>query len=194
MHKFIICLKGDKDMNEYVKKVLFGAQRQASKQNEAVVDLVEYYIGKENCTSEEKVVSCIMDKIASVDKLSNDIDNKLTTADRVFITSILGKTGIAAIESGEDFDLRTEYVGTNGKINFYLVPQGGTSEVAMELKAEEERRNSDAHRESVSKEDYADELIKKILSVTPPAKRAELPEDDARAALCVSKEYWSTNS
>ena len=181
-------------MNEYVKKVLFGAQRQASKQNEAIVDLVEHYVGKENCTSEEKVVSGIMDKIAIVDKLSHDVGNKLTTADRVFITSILGKTGIAAIESGEDFDLRTEYVGTNGKVNFYLVPQGGESEVAMALKAEEDRRNSDAHREAVSKEDYADELIRKILSVTPPAKRAELPEDDARAALCVSKEYWSVNS
>lgn len=181
-------------MNECVKKVLFGAQRQASKQNDAIVSLVARCISPDELHTEEEVVSSIVDKITAVSELYNELKEGMSFADEMFVRCILGEDGVEAIVSGEDFELRQTPVGTNGKIDFYLVPHNATSSVAMKLKAEEDWRNSKSYREAASKEDYADELIRKILAVTPPAKRAELPEDDARAALCVSKEYWSTNS
>lgn len=190
-------------MNENVKKVLFGNQRQALKQNEAIVNFIESYMMPTDLSTDVAVKEAIL---KNIEKLVDKIDKggKLENLeDKLFLEYILGVNGREILESHVPCEICTNYVGDHGKIAFYLNPLANVGDVKTNpmalLKA---TRNAETHYGSVNMkhktageaEDAAWDLVQRIVRDIPPAKRSELPEDDALAAILCSKEYWAVNN
>lgn len=183
-------------MNENIKKVLFGNQKQSLKQNEAIVNFVEEFLLGSDFSTLESTRESIM---SGLEQLANRAakEGKLSRLeDKLFVEYILGVDGRAAMEGKDPCKLMWKSVGDNGKIAFYVEPTGSEnlSDYSVRLAGEAKSITSEQGVKAANKEDLAWELIKKIMDMTPPAKRAELPKDDALAAILVSKEYWAVNN
>lgn len=183
-------------MNECVKTVLFGGQKQSLRQNEAIVNFVTRYLmetGNSDVSSEGGVVKGI--QTALEDLVCNCMNGgKLDQIDEVlFLQYIVGMDAYEAIVSGVKGNIIYNTAGDKGKVVFdYIITDEFTaSEQMMErnIACRENRENGNL-KKSLDAEDEAWALINKIVNLCSPAERAELPADDALAAILLSKDYW----
>lgn len=183
-------------MNENIKKVLFGNQKQSLKQNEAIVNFVEEFLDGSDFSTLESTRESILSGLEHLATVAAEGTKLRRLEDKLFVEYILGVDGRAAMEGKDPCKLMWKPVGENGKIVFYVEPTGSEnlSDYSVRLSEEAKQLTSEQGEKAANKEDLAWELIQKILSVTPQAKRAELPKEDALAAILVSKEYWAVNN
>lgn len=177
-------------MNESVKRLLFGNQKQSLRQNEAISHFVEEYIGAGSVTDLVELRQMVMNNVAkAVEKF--DAGEGVGLADKLFIEYIVGSDGLAAVQEHVPCSIKWKPVGDNGKVMFYLEPAGNVEgTAALNLSAQASKYESKESKKAASREDEAWELVRKMLSSIAPSMREELPTDDALAAIMVSKEYW----
>lgn len=186
-------------MNEHVMRVLFGAQKQSLRQNVAIANFVEEYLGCDDMDlhSESAVVNSIITEIALLSQ-QESIDY---VSDKLFLQYILGMEGYQAMVQNIPGVVESHAVGENGKVVFSFKPQEESAstwsedKINIARKAQEEcdRYKHADTMDSLSAEDEAWALIKQILECCPPERRAHLPADDALAAILLSKSYWAAN-
>lgn len=188
-------------MNECIKRVLFGNQKQSLKQNEAIVNFVEDYLKAEHgesvvLTTEDKVSARITESLQCFADGSLVETTVLTS--KLFIQYTLGVEAWAAISAQVPGKIVKDENVVTGKVNFCYVPDVNLDLVlaptALEL-AEKAREvgdysNSAESHKARTGESVAWELIEKIIAMCPPSERSELPADDSLAAILLSQSYW----
>jgi hypothetical protein len=188
-------------MNEAIKKVLFGNQKQSLRQNEAIVNFVDEYLKSFGYNS-------IDDTTTARHAIANTLSNLeggfrhgevARLEDKLFLEYILGVDGYEAVLSGVECRLGWKPAGDSGKIIFYVAPddmngEHDSSPLMSRLTLAEEKICSREGDKARSAEDEAWELVNKMNSMMPPSVRAELPQDDALAAILFSQQYWKYNS
>lgn len=177
-------------MNEYVMRVLFGAQKQALRQNEAVAVFVEDYI--KAGTPHVVLDSCkqVREAISSeLEFLCEGSQPELSLSDKLFIQYILGMEAYDLMRSGGRLAISSTEIGEHGKVKFSLhkLPE---FEEGAGIIYDEHVKATDRAKAQGSKEDEAWKLVEEMLSACPPAHREDLPDDDVLAAISMSKEYW----
>lgn len=189
-------------MNQCIMKVLFGNQKQALRQNEALANFVEDYLkGSKWCvepmSTEEVVTRCIKDTLHTL--VTRDDEDVFSLADHLFVQYTLGMEAWDAVMAGIPGVIESTYAGDSGKVVFSYIPNAeGAGEANLEIinKAREvsEKNNSSEHVKTLSKGDAAWELIEKIIAMCPPSQRSELPDEDYLAAILLSESYWKAMS
>ena len=190
-------------MNECIKKVLFGNQKQSLRQNIAIVNFVEEYLSSAaqsySLTTEERVCQAIE---REVNFLCNNKPDQWFISDKLFLQYILGVEGWEAISHDVPGQVSRHDVGENGKVVFTYCPMGEQNiaewsedkrKAAFTARKENDSWNSEEKHKAASKEDEAWALVEKIVASVPPARREQVPEDDALAAVVLSQEYWRVN-
>lgn len=187
-------------MNEAIKKVLFGAQKQSLKQNEAIVNFIEDYFcanGVPSVNTEQRAIEAIVDNLNDIIK---NVPEKWMIADKLFVEYVLGVNARQAIAAHVPGMIETHSVGENGKVVFSFSPQCAVDtdtwdedkrKYAAATRCESDSWNDSSKRKALSGEEEAWKLIQEIIDACPPSQRAELPTDDALAAILLSKTYWS---
>jgi len=190
-------------MNNCIKKVLFGNQKQSLRQNVAIVNFVEEYLTSSDqpysLNTEEQVCQAIE---REVNFLCNNKPEAWYISDKLFLQYILGMEGWNAISQNVPGQVLRHEVGENGKVVFTYCPMGEHSinewsderrKAALIARKENDSWNSVNKNKAASKEDEAWALVEKIIKSVPPARREQVPEDDALAAVVLSQEYWRVN-
>lgn len=186
-------------MNEAIKKVLFGNQKQSLKQNIAITNFVEDYLVTsypESALGDSEAVSTVIS--TALKELVDNPPEQWMLTDKLFVEYTLGVEAFEAISKGVAGDIRGTFPGDSGKVVFSFVPTGMTGEstedplmeVASRAKAVADSYVSDAHEKAATAEDKAWDLVREIIAACPPSQRAELPEDDVLAAVLLSESYW----
>lgn len=178
-------------MNKEIQTVLFGAQKQSLRQNVAIVNFVDHVIANEpGNTTEEKILS----KLKSLYEFYNTDSCIATDYDEsdLFLQYVVGVDAYEVIKSKTKGVFVSHGVGDNGKVVFDFVPSEDAelNDTIAGLFESSKVWESGDGKKAASNEDKAYELVKKILSMCPPAMRAELPQDDVLAAVVLSEQYW----
>lgn len=192
-------------MNNCIKKILFGNQKQSLRQNIAIVNFIEDYLtsadSQYDLNTEEQVCQAIESEIEFLRNIGSA--DEWTVSEKLFSQYILGMEGWDAILHDVPGDVERHAVGENGKVVFTYRPLDVAGDVsaqteeahsaALAAKKVNESWTCEEKREAASKEDEAWVLIEKIVNSVPPARREQVPEDDALAAIMLSQEYWRVN-
>lgn len=188
-------------MNEVTKQIMFGAQKQANRVNDALVIFVEDYLTNTgNCqlpgmsdgdtVSPQSWIDC---KILEIESALWDVNQKMvkqepvTVADVTFAKLFLGLQEMSKLGPGCHFN--HECVSDTGKYVFFAVP--GVEGQMPDPEAKPDGNTAEViaqQRRTASKEQEAMSLIEEILKNCP--NRGDYPEDDALAAIMYGKEYW----
>lgn len=158
--------------NEY-QRLLFGAQKQGARQNEAVAAFVEAYMEKKGKGPEQlrNVLEATANNVA--------VENSATLEEQFFISYLLGTKAFAHIVSGNIVQITQTSVGDNGKVVFQYLDDGDTPDIDWELAVKKEE----------SDEERAWRIVHQTLNSLPPAVRETLPADEPLAAVLALKEY-----
>lgn len=192
-------------MNNCIKTVLFGNQKQSLRQNIAVVNFIEDFLVTEDkqcvLNTEEQVCQAIerkIDFLCSLTSLTGWLDSE-----KLFLQYILGMEGWDAISHDIPGKVERHAVGKTGKVvftycpsdvhDYWPVPTEEVRSAALAAKKVNDSWACEEKREAASKEDEAWALVEKIVNSVPPARREQVPEDDALAAVMLSQEYWRVN-
>ena len=158
--------------NEY-QKILFGAQKQGARQNEAVAAFVSANMEKKGKGPEQ--LRSVLEETANevADK------NSATLEEQFFISYLLGTKAFAHIASGNIVRITQTSVGDNGKIVFQYLEDGDIPDADWELAVKKEE----------SDEERAWKIVHQTLNSLPPSVRETLPADEPLAAVLALKEY-----
>ena len=192
-------------MNNCIKKILFGNQKQSLRQNIAIVNFIEDYLtsadSQYDLNTEEQVCQAIESEIEFLRNIGSA--DEWTVSEKLFSQYILGMEGWDAILHDVPGDVERHAVGENGKVVFTYRPLDVTGDVsaqteetrsvALAAKKVNDSWSCEEKQEAASKEDEAWDLVEKIVNSVPPARREHVPEDDALAAVVLSQEYWRVN-
>lgn len=187
-------------MNEHIMRVLFGAQKQAKRQNEAMVNFIEGYIEAGNSglklESDEDVKRVLRDELQYL----SECPSEWGLSDKLFVQYLLGVEaaelmlgGVSGVIVGKEAGERGKYVfyylGSN--LPFHKPEPEEQRERSNRVFSEYERANDSSAMLRGLYEDDAWRLIEEILAEYPADMRAALPEDDALAAVWLSQDYWN---
>lgn len=186
-------------MNKYIKQLMFGNQKQALRQNEAVANFIEGYLeaGCPTCDLNNKDAI-----VAEMSVLLNELTTTPPTVwqltDKLFVQYTLGVEVFDALVAGVRGRALAVVTGETGKVVFKFYPEDVTDaeadvermKVVERVNAMTDSYDSEEGRKSRSAEDEAWALIEKIIALSAPSYRAELPEDDRLAAILLSESYW----
>lgn len=177
-------------MNEHIMKILFGNQKQAMKQNEAIVNFVDQFM-------QQSDASCY--NVDTYDATATTIETNINflllrpeqwnLSEVLFMQYLLGVEACMRIKAGAPAKILVQRGTSSPKIVFTAKLLSEVEDVDV-LKYEDERKNID---DALTAEDEAYRLIQEMVSLCPPAQRATLPEDDALAAILLSEGYWKVH-
>lgn len=178
-------------MNESIKRVFYGKQKQADNQAVAVVTFMEDYltillgIKKDELGSVDAVEKAIK---KAFDKTMDAPSSSWLKSDKLFLKLLVGTAGYEKLRVNTRCALSMQPIGENGKRQFIIIPS--VKEIietgAKDFNVNKERLIKAEKAETA--EGVAEDLVKQIVCAIP--NRSVYPEDDVSAALLYSQEYW----
>lgn len=189
-------------MNEHIMKILFGNQKQAMRQNEAIANFVANYMCS---TSEEwSRLSTYEGALSSLESELNYLvrhghPEEWKMADDLFVQYLLGMEAHAALKAGIECLFKSKTVKDSPKVVFMAVPSLYDNDVAEDyvelvkgLRDNENKYSSESDSmKALTAEEEAYALAHEMVEACPPSRRTTLPENEVLAAILFAKEYYA---
>lgn len=165
-----------------LRTIIFGNQKQSSRQMEVVVEFVKNYLTshgygqnlEDSDASDKAIANALFDLIPEIWKM----DTKKGTLDWFFLRLFLGNDACTDMwKNPADYDINS-VTQANGKIHYY----------AYVVYDEEDELDMDVPQ--IVDTTDAEKIVETVINSCPPSERSKLPADDKLAAVLLSQAYW----
>ena len=165
-----------------LRTIIFGKQKQSSRQMEVVVDFVKNYLinhgYEQNLDDMNAADRAIADALFDLIPEMWELDTEKGTLDWFFLRLFLGNAACTDMwKNPGDYDINS-VVQSNGKIHYY----------AYEVYDGEDETDIDVPQ--IVDTTDAEKIVEMVISSCPPSEREKLPADDKLAAVLLSQAYW----
>ena len=182
-----------KTVNENLKRVLFGKQKQANAINDAVVNIVETGLVKLGymCLEEEHCAQVLEDALGKIVGGKVTMDESL----KVFVSLVAGDYAIEMLESCEPVTVSVIQPSSESPKRIFRIVSAMNAIAEYDettYKEIEETKPATVVSTKIENETFADQAIRmrdRILPTVPAAVKTEIPDNEWAQALCCAEAY-----
>lgn len=173
-------------VNDNIKSIMFGAQKQANRINDAAVRFVERCMLERGAFTPGEHVN-YNDMVSRLSKVIRDSacamfsEEGASLSDKTLVNLLVDHKTLHNASS--NCIVGISIISGAGKVHFTLRREGEEYDVPQYESSVVEKE-----RRAAAREDDAMDLVKKILAHCP--NRSDYPEDDVLAAITYGKIYW----